>query len=75
MYFMRLDFPFSDFAWEYIAPTAPFVALMDWGYEWGSGPNLRAFVIHGFLGGVQWFVIGALLGFFLWPKSGYLARR
>ena len=73
--FMRIDFPICNFAWDYVATTRPFEALMDWGYTWGSGPNLRAFAIHGIFGGAQWFGIGALLGFFFWPKRGYIAIR
>ena len=74
-YFMKLDYPISDFAWNYLATTQPFEALRDWGYTWGSGPNLRALFIHGLIGGAQWFLIGAALGFFFWPRKGYLALR
>jgi hypothetical protein len=74
-YFMKLDFPVSDFAWRYLATTTPLIALMDWGYTWGSGPNLRALFIHGIIGGAQWFLIGAALGFFFWPRKGYVALR
>ena len=52
-WFMRLDYPTSNFAWDYLATTRPLEALMDWGYSWGSGPNLRALVIHGLVGGAR----------------------
>lgn len=73
--FMILDYPISSFAWDYLATTPPLEALMDWGYTWGSGPNLRALFIHGFIGGAQWFLIGALVGFLFWPRKGYIAQR
>jgi hypothetical protein len=72
-WFMKLDYPISNFAWEYLATTKPLVALVDWGYTWGSGPNLRAFFIHGLIGGAQWFLIGAVVGFLFWPRKGYVA--
>jgi hypothetical protein len=74
-YFMRLDFPISNFAWDHLATTAPFEALMNWGYTWGNGPNLRALFIHGLIGGAQWFIFGAVLGYFFWPRKGYIANR
>lgn len=72
-WFMRLDYPISNVAWDYLATTAPFVALVDWGYTWGSGPNLRALIIHGLIGGAQWFLVGAVIGFLFWPQTGYIA--
>ena len=72
-WFMRLDYPIGNLAWDYLATTAPLVALMDWGYTWGSGPNLRALFIHGLFGGLQWFFVGAIAGFFFWPRNGYIA--
>jgi uncharacterized protein YndB with AHSA1/START domain len=74
-YFMTLDYPISHFAWEYLATTPPFQALMAWGYTWGSGPNLRALFIHGLVGGAQWFALASVLAFFLWPRHGYVALR
>lgn len=71
---MKLDYPISDFAWDYLATTRPLAALMDWGYTWGGGPNLRALFIHGLIGGAQWFLLGAVAGFFFWPRKGYIAR-
>ena len=72
-WFMRLDYPISNVAWDYLATTAPFVALVDWGYTWDSGPNLRALIIHGLIGGAQWFLVGAVIGFLFWPQTGYIA--
>ena len=72
-WFIKLDYPVSEFAWDYLAPTPPLAALKDWGYSWGSGPNLRALFIHGVIGGAQWFLVGALAGFFFWPRNGYIA--
>lgn len=69
--FMLADIPTSYFAWEFISQTAPFRALFEWGYTFGSGPNLRAFVIHLLFGGVQWLAIGWLFGFLFWPKTGW----
>lgn len=74
-YFMRLDYPLSYLAWEYLANTRPFQTLMHWGYTWGSGPNLRALFIHGLVGGAQWFTLGAIAGFLFWPRYGYIAFR
>ena len=75
-WFMKIDYPVSDFAWDYLATTPPLMALKDWGYTWGSGPNLRAFFIHGIVGGAQWFLVGALMGFFFWPrKAVYLHKE
>ena len=71
--FMTLDYPVSEFAWDYLATTPPLVTLMDWGYTWGSGPNLRAAFIHGIVGGAQWFFVGALAGLFFWPSEGLIA--
>ncbi|WP_027156849.1 hypothetical protein [Methylobacter luteus] len=72
-WFMWLDYPISNFAWKFLATTPPVVALMDWGYTWGSGPNFRALFIHGLIGGAQWFLVGALVGSFFWPRTGYIA--
>lgn len=74
-FFAVADFPTSAFAWEFVAHTPPFTALLDWGYSFGSGPNLRAFVIHLFFGGVQWFFLGWVAGFLFWPKRGWFATR
>lgn len=67
MIFMLIDSPSSSYLWDYLAPSAPFHALVDWGYTWGSGPNLRALVLHGLLGGIQWLVAVAALAF-LWLR-------
>ena len=74
-FFMAADFPTSAVAWEYVAHTPPFAALLDWGYSFGSGPNLRAFVIHLLFGGAQWLFLGWIAGFLFWPKHGWLAAR
>jgi hypothetical protein len=74
MYFDFIDFGVDAVVWKHVASTAPFVALFDWGYEWGSGPNLRAFVIYALFGGIEWFLIGFLVGFLFWPKRGYIAH-
>lgn len=74
-WFKWVDYPVGDFAWEHLATIPPLVALMEWGYTWGSGPNLRALFIHGLIDGGQWFLIGALIGFFFWPRNGYIATR
>lgn len=73
--FMIADFPISWFAWEFVSQTAPFRALFDWGYNFGSGPNLRAFAIHLLFGGAQWLLVGWVLGRAFWPKVGWLAQR
>ena len=75
MYFDFIDFGVNAVVWKHVASTAPFVALFDWGYEWGSGPNLRAFVIFALFGGIEWSLIGFLAGFLFWPKRGYIAHR
>jgi hypothetical protein len=74
-FFMVADFPASYIAWEYVAHTPPFSALLEWGYSFGSGPNLRAFIIHLFFGGAQWFFLGWVAGFLFWPRYGWLAMR
>ena len=73
--FMAADFPASWLAWEFVSQTAPFRALFDWGYNFGSGPNLRAFVIHLVFGAAQWLFLGWVLGFLFWPRVGWLAQR
>ena len=65
MLFMRLDYPSSDFLWDHLSNTALFTAIVEWGYLWGSGPNLRAFLIHGVFGGLQWFLLGFAFTFLL----------
>jgi len=72
-WFMRIDYPISNLAWEHIATSRPLEALMNWGYTWGDGPNIRALFIHGLIGGLQWFILGAIAGFLFWPRSGYIA--
>ncbi len=72
--FMGIDFPTTYVAWEYIAPTRIIRAVVDWGDTWGDGKNLRALVLHGILGGIQWFAIGWLAALLLWPRSGVAAK-
>jgi hypothetical protein len=58
MLFMELDYPSSGFLWDHLADTRMLTCAMDWGYTWGSGANLRAFLIHAIFGGLQWFLLG-----------------
>jgi hypothetical protein len=58
MLFMELDYPSSGFLWDHLADTRMLTYAMDWGYTWGSGANLRAFLIHAIFGGLQWFLLG-----------------
>lgn len=74
-FFMAADFPTSFIAWEYVAHTPPFSALLDWGYSFGSGPNLRAFIIHLFFGGAQWLFLGWVAGSLFCPRYGWLAKH
>ena len=71
---MGLDFPVSDVAWEYIAPTEPMEAIVEWGNNWGDGDNLRALILLGVLGGAQWFAVGWLAGNLFWRETGWIAR-
>jgi hypothetical protein len=75
MYFGLIDFGVNAVVWDHAASTAPFVALFDWGYTWGSGPNVRAFAIYALFGGIEWGFIGFLVGFLFWPKYGFIAQR
>ena len=74
-WFMALDFPTTYFAWEYIAPSAPMSAIVEWGNGWGDGKNLRALLLHGVLGGAQWFVIAWIAAYLLWPRTGLIAKQ
>jgi hypothetical protein len=71
---MGLDFPTTYIAWEYFAPTRLIRAVVEWGDSWGDGKNLRAFVLHGVLGGLQWFVIAWAAAQVIWPRTGVIAR-
>ena len=71
---MGIDYPVTYIVWEYIAPTEPMDALAVWGNKWGSGDNLRALILHGILGGAQWFAIGWLAGNLFCPKTGWIAK-
>jgi hypothetical protein len=71
--FMIADFPASVIVWKYLAHLPPFTALFEWGYTWGSGPNLRAFSVHLLFGGAQWFLVGWALGYIFLPNHGWVA--
>jgi hypothetical protein len=61
--FEWFDWPSVQLAFGWLAHTAPFRAIFEWGYKLvDSGPNLRAFALVGLAGGLQWFVIGTTLG-------------
>ena len=75
MYFNIIDPGVFDLVWKHVASTGPFTAIFNGGYEWGSGPNLRAFAIYAIFGGIEWFLIGFVVGFLFWPKRGYIAYR
>ena len=71
---MGLDYPTTYVAWEYFAPTRLLRAVVEWGDTWGDGKILRAFVLHGILGGLQWFLIAWATANVLWPRTGVIAR-
>jgi len=73
-WFMGFDLPIAYVAWEYVAPTSLIRAVRVWGDTWGDGKNLRALVLHAVMGGAQWFAIGWLAGYLLWPRTGLVAR-
>lgn len=75
MYFRFIDLGLIDLVWNTFASAGPFAAIFKWAYEWGASPNLRALVIYGLFGGIEWFTIGYLTGFLFWPRRGYFAHR
>jgi hypothetical protein len=61
--FDDIDWPAVPLAFVWFGSSAPMSLLMDWGYDLvGSGPNLRALVLVGFAGGIQWLILGGTLG-------------
>ena len=61
--FFVLDFPTAQLTFGWLGSTAPMRAVFERGYDLvGSGPNLRAFVMVAIAGGLQWFLIGSVLG-------------
>jgi hypothetical protein len=64
--FDEVDAPAVPLAFKWLGPTSLMQAVFDRGYDLvGSGPNLRAFVLVSLAGGLQWFIIGCVLGAFL----------
>lgn len=63
MIFFEIDDPAVPLAFEWLGPTRFMRAVFERGYDLvGSGPNLRAFVLVTFAGGLQWFITGCGLG-------------
>ena len=63
MLFMGVDYPTSELLWDHVAPSRAMQSLMDWSASWAGGPNVRAFVMHGVLAGLQWLVAGASVAY------------
>lgn len=36
--------------------------LIEWWYRFGQGPNIRALILFGLFGGLQWLLMGVLCG-------------
>ena len=69
--FFVIDFP-TELIFGWLGSTAPMRAVFEKGYDLvGSGPNLRMFVMVVIAGGLQWFLIGSVLGA---GFAGILAR-
>ena len=68
--FFLLDWPSGDLAYTLLGATRPMSALVDWWYRFGQGPNIRALLLFGLFGGLQWFLIGAICGgSFAWLRT------
>lgn len=60
-----IDYPTAEFAYNLLAGTKPMIALVDYWYRFGQGPNICAVIIFGIFGGLHWFCIGSLLGYII----------
>ena len=72
---MELDKPTTYLAYDYVARTELLRMVTNWGDEWGDGRNLRSLVLHGVLGGVQWFAVGWVAGYVLWVLAKVVGKR
>ncbi len=61
--FFALDYPAGSLAYELLGNIGPMTALIDWWYTIGNsqGPNIRALVLFGIFGSLQWFIFAALV--------------
>lgn len=61
--FFVLDYPTGPIAYELFGNLAPMTALIDWWYSIGNnqGPNIRALILFGIFGSLQWFCVVTLI--------------
>lgn len=57
-----LDYPIGSLAYKLLGNISPMTALIDWWYSIGNsqGPNIRALILFGIFGSLQWFIVAAL---------------
>lgn len=63
--FFYIDYPVASVAYTLLEKNVIMSNLIEWWYTIGNhqGPNIRAIIIFGIFGSVQWFIIGWLFTF------------
>lgn len=59
--FHTFDYPIGSLAYELLGDSRMIITIVDWWYSSGrgNGSNLRAFLLFGVFGSLQWFLIAS----------------